>query len=70
MQIYANGYIDPHDQPRLLTSLETVHTDMITRITQFKAQTSHWVHNQATGGVADRLPNHCAFVSCWILSPV
>jgi len=43
VQIQANGYIDPHDQTRLLTSLET---DMITRITQFKAQTSHWVHNQ------------------------
>jgi hypothetical protein len=49
VQVYANGYIDPHDQTRLLTSLETVHADMITRITQFKAQTSHWVHNRRCG---------------------
>jgi hypothetical protein len=50
VQIQANGYIDPHDQTRLLTSLETAHTDMITRITQFKAETYHWVRN---GGAAD-----------------
>jgi hypothetical protein len=39
---------------RLLTSLETVHTDMITRITQFKAQTSHCQGPQpGNGGAAD-----------------
>jgi hypothetical protein len=47
VQIYANGYIDPHDQTRLLTSLETVHTDMITRITQSRS---------TTGGAADCQP--------------
>jgi hypothetical protein len=43
----ANGYIDPHDQTRLLTSLETAHTDMITRITQSRS---------TTGGAADCQP--------------
>ena len=51
VQVYADGYIDPHDQTRLLTSLET---DMITRITQFKAQTSHCQGPQpGNGGAAD-----------------
>jgi hypothetical protein len=62
VQIYANGYIDPHDQTRLLTSLETVHTDMITRITQFKAQTSHCQGPQpGNGGAADCTANPLCF---------
>jgi hypothetical protein len=49
VQVYANGYIDPHDQTRLLTSLETVHADMITASpSSRRRRATARVHNQAT----------------------